>query len=67
METSSQMMRDLYVYYMREIELRNVKGCPDYAPREQYIRNYISDTLKKVFEKSKIVFEKFQTRFLFYN
>lgn len=36
---------------MKEIELRNVKGCTDYSPREQYIRNYISDTLKKVFEK----------------
>ena len=36
---------------MKEIELRNVKGCVDYSPREQYIRNYISDTLKKVFEK----------------
>lgn len=36
---------------MKEIELRNVKGCTDYSPREQFIRNYISDTLKKVFEK----------------
>jgi len=36
---------------MKEIELRNVKGCTDYCPREQFIRNYISDTLKKVFEK----------------
>lgn len=36
---------------MKEIELRNVKGCADYSPREQFIRNYISDTLKKVFEK----------------
>ena len=32
---------------MKEIELRNVKGCADYSPREQFIRNYISDTLKK--------------------
>lgn len=36
---------------MKEIELRNVKGCTDYSPREQFIRNYISDTLKNVFEK----------------
>lgn len=36
---------------MKEIELRNVKGTTDYSPREQYIRNYISDTLKCVFEK----------------
>ena len=35
---------------MKEIELRNVKGCTDYSPREQFIRNYISDTLKKVFK-----------------
>ncbi|MEI3401017.1 MAG: hypothetical protein V8R51_01055 [Clostridia bacterium] len=35
---------------MKEMELRNVKGCADYSPREQFIRNYISDTLKKVFE-----------------
>ena len=38
---------------MKEIELRNVKGCTDYSPREQFIRNYISDTLKKVFENKK--------------
>ena len=37
---------------MKEIELRNVKGCADYSPREQFIRNYISDTLKKVFEEA---------------
>ena len=36
---------------MSKIELRNVKGTTDYSPKEQYIRNYISDTLKKVFEK----------------
>ncbi len=36
---------------MEKIELKNVKGTTDYSPREQYIRNYISDTLKKVFEK----------------
>ena len=42
---------------MKEIELRNVKGCVDYSPREQYIRNYISDTLKKVFEDLRAVQE----------
>ena len=36
---------------MSKIELRNVKGTTDYSPKEQYIRNYISDTLKNVFEK----------------
>lgn len=36
---------------MKELELRNVKGTTDYSPREQFIRNYISDTLKEVFEK----------------
>lgn len=36
---------------MSKIELRNVKGTTDYSSKEQYIRNYISDTLKNVFEK----------------
>ena len=36
---------------MKEMELRNVKGTTDYSPKEQYIRNYISDTLKSVFEE----------------
>lgn len=49
---------------MREIELRNVRGCTDYSPREQYIRNYISDTLKKVFEK--YGFKPLQTPILCY-
>ena len=49
---------------MREIELRNVKGCTDYSPREQYIRNYISETLKKVFEK--YGFKPLQTPILCY-
>ena len=49
---------------MKEIELRNVKGCADYSPREQYIRNYISDTLKKVFEK--YGFKPLQTPILCY-
>ena len=49
---------------MKEIELRNVKGCTDYSPREQYIRNYISDTLKRVFEK--YGFKPLQTPILCY-
>lgn len=49
---------------MKEIELRNVKGCTDYSPREQFIRNYISDTLKKVFEK--YGFKPLQTPILCY-
>lgn len=49
---------------MKDIELRNVKGCADYSPREQYIRNYISDTLKKVFEK--YGFKPLQTPILCY-
>lgn len=49
---------------MKEIELKNVKGCPDYSPKEQYIRNYISDTLKKVFEK--YGFKPLQTPILCY-
>lgn len=36
---------------MKDIELKNVKGSTDYSPKEQYIRNYISDTLKEVFER----------------
>lgn len=50
--------------YMKEIELRNVKGSTDYSPREQYIRNYISDTLKRVFEK--YGFKPLQTPILCY-
>ena len=49
---------------MKEIELRNVKGTTDYSPREQYIRNYISDTLKGVFEK--YGFKPLQTPLLCY-
>jgi len=49
---------------MKEIELRNVKGCTDYSPREQYIRNYISETLRKVFEK--YGFKPLQTPILCY-
>ena len=49
---------------MIKIELRNVKGTTDYSPKEQYIRNYISDTLKKVFEK--YGFKPLQTPLLCY-
>ena len=49
---------------MKELELKNVKGCVDYSPKEQYIRNYISDTLKKVFEK--YGFKPLQTSILCY-
>lgn len=35
----------------RKIELKNVKGSYDYSPKEQQIRNYIQDTLRKVFEQ----------------
>lgn len=49
---------------MKKFELRNVKGCTDYSPREQFIRNYISDTLKKVFEK--YGFKPLQTPILCY-
>ena len=49
---------------MDKIELKNVKGTTDYSPKEQYIRNYISDTLKKVFEK--YGFKPLQTPILCY-
>ena len=49
---------------MNKIELKNVKGTTDYSPKEQYIRNYISDTLKKVFEK--YGFKPLQTPILCY-
>ncbi len=35
----------------RKISLMNVKGSYDYSPNEQRIRNYIQDTLKKIFEE----------------
>lgn len=35
----------------REITVKNVKGTYDYAPSEQRIRNYIQDTLRKIFEE----------------
>ena len=36
---------------MKSIELKNVKGSADYESKDQIIRNYISDTLKSVFER----------------
>lgn len=36
---------------MKNLELKNVKGSNDYGTEDQIIRNFISDTLKKVFEK----------------
>lgn len=35
---------------MNDIQFRNVKGTFDYLPKEQKIRNYIADTLRKKFE-----------------
>lgn len=35
---------------MKDVEIRNVKGTFDYLPKEQKIRNYVTDTLKEVFE-----------------
>ncbi len=32
-------------------ELKNVKGTNDYGEKEQILRNYISDTLRNIFEK----------------
>ena len=36
---------------MGKLELENVKGSNDYGGKEQIIRNFISETLRKVFEK----------------
>ena len=36
---------------MKKFEIKNVKGSNDYGSTEQMIRNYISDTLKEVFER----------------
>jgi len=35
----------------RKVTLMNVKGSYDYDPNEQRLRNYIQDTLKKIFEE----------------
>ena len=31
------------------MKILNVKGCNDYLPKEQRIRNYINDKLKETF------------------
>ena len=36
---------------MKDLRIKNVKGSFDYESKEQIIRNYISDTLRGVFEK----------------
>ena len=36
---------------MKNLKIKNVKGSYDYESKEQIIRNYISDTLREVFEK----------------
>ena len=36
---------------MKQLELKNVKGCNDFGGEDEIIRNYISDTLRKKFEK----------------
>ena len=36
---------------MKQLELKNVKGCNDYGGEDEIIRNYISNTLRKTFEK----------------
>lgn len=33
------------------MKIQNVKGGYDYGPQEQRIRNYINDTLRKIFEE----------------
>ena len=35
---------------MKDIEIKNVKGTFDYLPKEQKIRDYVTDILKDVFE-----------------
>jgi len=35
---------------MRDVEIRNVKGTFDYLPKEQKIRNYVTNVLTEVFE-----------------
>ena len=36
---------------MKQLELKNVKGCSDYGGADEIIRNFISDSLRKTFEK----------------
>ena len=33
------------------MKIQNVKGCNDYLPQEQKIRNYINDKLKETFQE----------------
>ena len=33
------------------MKIENVKGCKDYLPKEQIIRNYINEILKETFEE----------------
>lgn len=33
------------------MKIMNVKGGYDFLPKEQKIRNYINDTLRKIFEE----------------
>ena len=33
------------------MKIQNVKGCNDYLPQEQKIRNYINDKLKETFKE----------------
>lgn len=35
---------------MRDVEIRNVKGTFDYLPKEQKVRDYVTNVLKGVFE-----------------
>lgn len=36
---------------MENFKLKNVKGTTNYTNKEQIIRNYISNTLQKIFKK----------------
>lgn len=38
------------MFFMKEVTIKNVKGTFDYLPREQRIRNYVTNTLTSVFE-----------------
>ena len=33
------------------MQIKNVKGCIDYLPKEQKIRNYINEKIKETFEE----------------
>ncbi|MCI8575067.1 MAG: histidine--tRNA ligase, partial [Bacilli bacterium] len=36
---------------MKDVEIRNVKGTFDYLPKEQLVRNYVTNILTEVFER----------------